>query len=71
MKNKDGQLIPKDIAHLITRGSLSKREGIILAEWYLEETGEDKMNCMCSNSQRIQIRNVIRHYLDYKPTNKQ
>jgi hypothetical protein len=42
---------------------LNKAEGIILAKWYFEKTGEDHMNCMCTHMQRKQIQNKVNKYI--------
>lgn len=71
MKDKNGNELPTREAHLLTRGSLSQREGKILAKWYLIETGEDEQNCMCTNAQRHEIQQIIKDYLNNLPTNKE
>lgn len=70
MKNKDGNDLPIKVDKLLTKGTLSARDGKILAKWYLEETGIDKQNCMCSVSQRREIQETIKEYLRELPNNK-
>lgn len=54
----------QSIKDLLLKKSLSKAQGVILAKWFLKETGIDKSSCMCSQYQRRQIQTTINNYLN-------
>lgn len=54
------------IERILAKKSISKMDGKTLAKWYKKETGIDKESCMCSSSQREEIRVIVGDYLKTK-----